>query len=412
MRLIKSYGKKLILKELKKSCKFFFKEANTNKKSEGYGLIRDKTILANDVASIASVGYGLGALIIGVEHKWINYKKAYNRAEKTLDTFINNVEGKNGFYYHFINMQNGKREWNCEISIIDTAIFICGAITAGEYFGGAVKEKAEFLYKKVNWEWYTNKDSNYFYMGYKPEIGFWGTWDMYAEQLMLYVLGVSSPTFPINKSMYYEFERKKADYNEIKDIIYTYGGTLFTYQFSHVWINFMNLRDSEGVNWFNNSIKATKANHQYCIDNKHKFKTYGQNSWGLTSCLGPKGYCTFGAKPCDANLDIENDGTITPCGAIGSIVFTPKESIEAMEYYYNNFNKLWGKYGFKDGYNLEKDKPWFAKEYIGIDKGIEILMIENYFNGTIWKYFMRNKYVKDGLTKLGFVREKFISLEA
>ncbi len=111
-------------------------------------MIRDKTILANDIASIASVGYGLGALIIGVEHKWISYKNAYNRADKTLDTFINYVESENGFYYHFVNMQNGKREWNCEISIIDTAIFICGAITAGEYFGGAVKQKAETLYKK------------------------------------------------------------------------------------------------------------------------------------------------------------------------------------------------------------------------------------------------------------------------
>ena len=128
MRLIKCYGKKLILKELKSSYKFFIKEANTNKNSIGYGLIRDKTILANDVASIASVGYGLGALIIGVEHKWIDYRKAYERIEKTLDTFINYVEGKNGFYYHFVNIQNGKREWNCEISIIDTAIFICGAI--------------------------------------------------------------------------------------------------------------------------------------------------------------------------------------------------------------------------------------------------------------------------------------------
>ena len=135
MRLFKYYGKKLIMKELKKSYNFFIKEANTNKSSKGYGLIRDKTIFANNIASIASVGYGLAALVIGVEHKWIKYKKAYERASKTLDTFLYNVEGQNGFYYHFINIENGKREWNCEISIIDTAIFICGAITAGEYFG-------------------------------------------------------------------------------------------------------------------------------------------------------------------------------------------------------------------------------------------------------------------------------------
>ena len=243
MRLIKCYGKKLILRELKKSYEFFINEANTNKKSLGYGLIRDKTILANNIASIASVGYGLGSLIIGVEHKWISYKKAYDRANRTLDTFIYNVEGKNGFYYHFVNIQNGKREWNCEISIIDTAIFICGAITAGEYFGGTVKQKAETLYKRINWEWYRNKDTNYFYMGYTPEKGFWGHWDMYAEQLMLYILGAGSPTFTIDKSMYYDFKRKKANYKNIEDIIYTYCGTLFTYQFSHAWINFKNLKD-------------------------------------------------------------------------------------------------------------------------------------------------------------------------
>ncbi|MCI8833403.1 MAG: hypothetical protein HFJ19_04305 [Clostridia bacterium] len=403
MRFVKCYGKKLILRELKKSYNFFINETNNDRNSKGYGLTRDKTILANHIASIASVGYGLAALIVGVEHKWIKYEEAYYKANRTLDTFINNVEGKNGFYYHFINMETGKREWNCEISIIDTAIFICGAITSGEYFGKEVKEKAEILYKRVNWEWYRNKETNYFYMGYTPEKGFWGHWDMYAEQLMLYVLGVSSPRFPISKSMYNDFKKKKENYKNIKDIIYTYCGTLFTYQFSHAWIDFRNILDENSINWFENSIKATKANRQYCIDNKEKFKTYGENSWGLTACLGPNGYCSFGSKPCDINLEVENDGTITPCGAIGSIVFTPKESIKAMEFYYNKFPKLWGKYGFKDGYNLEKEKPWFAKEYIGIDKGIELVMIENYLNSTIWKYFMKNKYVQQGLKKLGFV---------
>ena len=405
MKIIKSYGEKLILKELKKSYNFFIKEAKKKKNSKGYGLVRDKTLLANHIASIASVGYALGALVIGVEHKWLKYDKAYNRANRTLDTFINSVEGKNGFYYHFVNMETGKREWNCELSIIDTGIFICGAITAGEYFGGEVKEKAEELYKRINWEWYRNKDTNYFYMGYSPEKGFWGKWDMYAEQLMLYVLGVSSPTFPIDKSMYYEFIRERSNDKDIKDIIYTYCGTLFTYQFSHAWIDFRNKKDLDGIDWFENSIKATKANREYCMDNMKNYKTYGPNSWGLTACLGPKGYSGgYGAKPCKTDLEIENDGTVTPCGAIGSIVFTPKESIEAMEYFYNTFPKLWGKYGFKDGYNLDGSKPWFAQEYIGIDKGIEISMLENYLNGTIWKYFMKNKYVQEGLEKLGICK--------
>lgn len=108
----------------------------------------------------------------GVEHKWISYKNAFDKAVKTLDTFINNVEGTNGFFYHFVDMNTGKRQWNCELSIIDTAIFICGALTAGEYFGKEIKVKAELLYKNINWNCYTNKETNYFYMGYKPEKGF------------------------------------------------------------------------------------------------------------------------------------------------------------------------------------------------------------------------------------------------
>lgn len=407
MRLLKSSENRILMKELKKSYNFFMKEVNLDEKSKGYGLIRDKTEFAKEIASIASVGYGLAALVIGAQHNWIRYEEAYKRANKTLDSFIKNVEGKKGFFYHFVNMKTGKREWNSELSIIDSAIFICGAITVGEYFGKEIKEKAEILYKRINWEWYRNIENNYFYMGYTPEKGFWGAWDMYAEQLMLYVLGVASPTFPIDESMYDSFLKKKKDYENIKDIIYTYCGTLFTYQFSHAWIDFRGKKDLDGVDWFENSIKATKANRQYCIDNQEKYKTYNENSWGLTACIGPKGYSGgYGAEPCDAKLSIENDGTVSPAGAIGSIVFTPEETLKAIKYYYNKFPKLWGKYGFKDGFNLEGTKPWFSKEYIGIDKGIEIVMIENYLSGTIWKYFMKNKYVIDGLNRLGITKGK------
>ena len=399
MRIFKKYGDELLIKELRRSYNFFIKEVNLDLNTNGYGLIRDKAMCAqhSDIASTASVGYGLAALIIGVKRGWISYNKAYERVNKTLDTFLKNVEGENGFYYHFVNINTAKREWDCEISIIDTAIFMCGAIVAGEFFQGQVKEKAEKLYTRINWEWYRNKENNYFYMGYKPENGFWGQWDMYAEQLMLYVLGVASPTFPINKEMYYDIKKEKSDYGEIKDIIYTYCGTLFTYQFSHAWIDFRNTRDKDGINWFDNSIKATLANRKYCIENSKRFKTFGKDSWGLTACIGPKGYSGgYGAKPCVANIDFENDGTITPCGAAGSVVFTPELSIKALENYYNNFPKLWGKYGFIDAYNLESGE-WYSNEIIGIDKGISMIMIENYLTQFIWKYFMKNEYVQNGL---------------
>ena len=405
MRLLKRYGDKLLEKELKASYRFFIKEANVDLKSEGYGLIKDKDMYADEIASIASVGYGLAALAIGCNRNWISYPEAYKRVSKTLDTFLNVVEGKNGFFYHFVNMDTGKREWDCEISIIDTAIFICGAILAGEFFQGRIKQKAEELYRRVNWEWYRNKENNYFYMGYKPETGFWGHWDMYAEQLMLYVLGVASPTYPISKTMYNDMKKETSTYEGIKDIIYTYCGTLFTYQFSHAWIDFRDRKDENGIDWFENSKKATIANRLYCIKNKDRFKTFGENSWGLTACLGPNGYSGgYGAMPALADLDQQNDGTVSPCGAAGSIVFTPELSIKALENFYNHYPKLWGKYGFIDGYNLENGE-WYSKEVIGIDKGISMIMIENYLSQFIWRQFMKNEYVQKGLEMLNISKK-------
>lgn len=406
MRILVCKGEKLLKKELKGDFNFFIKEANTNKNSKGYGLIRDKNKLAPEIASIASVGYGLAALAIGVKRKWISLEKAYDRANRTLDTFLNNMESTNGFFYHFINMETAKREWNSEVSIIDTAIFICGAILAGEYFQGEVKEKANQLYKNINWDWYCDKNVNQFYMGYSPEKGFFGHWDMYAEQLMLYILGVASPTFPVDISVYNDFKKPIASYEEIKDIVYTYCGTLFTYQYSHAWIDFRGRKDTNGIDWFENSIKATLANRKYCIDNSDTFKTFGKNSWGLTACVGPKGYSGgFGAMPALSKLE-ENDGTISPSGAAGAIVFTPELSIKALENYYNHFPKLWSNYGFKDAYNLENSKEWYSEECIGIDKGISMLMIENYLTSFVWKYFMKNEYVLQGLEKLNITSKK------
>lgn len=407
MRSVKLKGKEIIEKELKGCYNFFLKEANNNNKSRGYGLVRDKSEFAPEIASIASVGYGFAALVIGTERKWIRYNKAYERINKTLDTFLCNMHEENGFYFHFVNIETAERAWNSEISIIDTAIFICGALLAGEYFGNEVKEKTKILYEKINWKWYLDEKVNQFYMGYSKENGFWGHWDMYAEQLMLYILGVASPTHSIDKIVYDSIKKEKADYLDIKDIIYTYCGTLFTYQYSHAWIDFRGLKDKDEIDWFNNSVKATLANREYCIKNSNKFKTFNENSWGLTACVGPKGYSgSYGAMPALTDLNIENDGTISPCGVIGSVVFTPSYSLNAVEYYYNNFPKLWCKYGFRDSYNLEMDKPWYSKECIGIDKGISMVMIENYFTGLIWKYFMKNEYVQKGMRLLGFTKEK------
>ncbi|KAF2961176.1 hypothetical protein AS161_01940 [Fervidobacterium sp. 2310opik-2] len=365
---------------------------------KSYGLILDNT-REKAVASIASVGFGLSGIPIGIEHGWITKAEGRERAKRTLETFLNNVEQKEGFFIHFVNMKDGKRTWQSEVSVIDTALFLMGALTVGEYFGGEVKDLFEQIYSRVNFPWYLDKENNQFYMGYSYERGFWGHWDKYAEQLMMYFLGVASPTYPLEPSVYWAFQRDIGRYKDY-ELIYTYTGSLFTYQFSHAWIDFRKITDKSGVNWFENSVKASLANWEYCKDMHDKYKTLHEYSWGLTACDSPSGYRgDFGAPP-SANNNTQHyvDGTVPPCGALGSIVFVPEIVEETVRYYYEKVPQLWGKYGFKDAYNLDKD--WTSEVYIGIDKGIELLMIENYLSGLIWDIVMKNEYIRKAIKML------------
>ncbi|MCG8501165.1 MAG: hypothetical protein MJB12_12240 [Firmicutes bacterium] len=391
--------------ESRKCFDFFWNEATTDFDSPGYGLIRDRVPGDDKISSIASVGFGLTALVIGVERGWITYDQGHERALGTLHTLLNNVEQVNGFFYHFVDMDTAKRAWNCEVSVIDTAIALNGAITAGEYFGGEIKEKAQQIYERVDWNWYRDPNRNQFYMGYSPENGFSGWWDFYAEQFMLYFLGAASPTHPVNANMFYDFIRNYKAYGDYPAFIHSWFGSLFTHQFSYAWFDMRNKVDREGVNWWRNSVIASKVSRQFSIDNADKYRTFGPNSWGLTACDGPDGYSgLYGTPPSGFNNDQHKvDGTVPPAGAAGSIVFTPQEVIDTLQNYYNNHPDLWGKYGFNDAYNLDVTPVWYAEDVIGIDKGITLLMIENYRTGLVWDLFMKNKYVQAGMKKVGLV---------
>ena len=398
----------VVLEELEAGFKFFWETANTKEGSSGYGLIPDRFITNTNapgsVASIASIGYGLSAIPIGIEYGWITKEEGYERALKSLQTLWN-MKTTHGFYYHMVNRMTGIREWSSEVSVIDTAICVNGALTVGQYFGGEILKLAQDIYFRVEWNWYYDSSCYKFYMGYKPESGFEGYWNEYAEQLMVYVLAAGSPTSKVGKQAYnfMKFNSKKADATSNYGSFYmTWTGSLFTYQFSHAWIDFRNIEDPQGVNWFENSINASKASLAYAVKNSGKYKTYSEVSWGATACDGPSGYCgPYGAGPSSGNAHV-SDGTIPPCGAIGSIVFTPEASIAAMKNY-RTYDRLWSKYGFKDAYNLDvSDAGWYGNDIIGIDKGISVLMIENYISDFIWNMFMDNKYVQAGLEELGF----------
>ncbi|BAM00289.1 MULTISPECIES: glucoamylase family protein [Caldilinea] len=396
--------REVIAYEMKGAFDFFWEQANTDPNSPGYGLVRDRYPGAPGISSIASVGFALTAYPIGVEKGYISHAEGRERASRTLDTLLR-LERVEGFFYHFLDMQSGARAWNSEVSTIDTAILMMGVLTAGEYFGGEVQAKAEQLYRDVNWPWFVDESRKMFYMAYRPEKGFEGYWDFYAEQLMLYVLAAGSPTHPTDDSPYYSFRRHLGRYGDGEPFIHSWFGSLFTHQYSHAWIDFRGYVDREGVDWWENSVRASKAHYDFAVDMQERYQTLGPRSWGLSAADGPDGYSgLYGAPPSGYdNRAHRVDDTVPPYAAIGSILFLPKEAIDAMLYYYS-IEELKGRYGFVSAYNLSRN--WFSRDVIGIDKGIALLMLANYENDQVYRISMNNAHLLAGLDRLQIVRSK------
>lgn len=343
-------------------------------------------------SSIAATGFSLAVLAIAQSHGWISYQNAYGQILKTLETAYSRFQNEHGFFYHFLDPKTGRRVWGSEVSSIDTALFVAGALFAAQHYRGSpVEALARKIYERVDWKWMLNNSGN-ICMGWKPETGFLPYyWDSYSEHLILQALAIGSPTCPVPASTWHQWKRLEEEYRG-KKIFYSYTGSLFTYQYAHAFIDFRKLVDN-GINYFDNSRDATLANREFCLENSGEYKTYGENSWGLTACLGPGGYKAYGALPGQAY----HDGTIAPYGSAASIVFTPEESIRALRALFDGHSeRLYAKYGFKDGFNL--DKNWYAYEHLGIDQGITVLMIENYLTENVWKKFMRLPPVQRWIT--------------
>ena len=378
-----------------------------------YGLVRDRYPDAAGVASSAATGFALSALPIAVSYNWISDANARERASKTLDTLLT-LPNINGFFYHFISMETGARTWNSEISGIDTAILMMGVLTAGQYFGGDIQTKANALYARVNWNFYRNPSRDMYYMSYNPDTSkFSGAWDVYGEQLMMYVLGAGAPnaSYRIPKSMFYKFSRPtgnltstESDAINTNNFIYSWNGSIFTYQFSHAWIDFSGKTDDNGINWYNNSLNACGAAYNYALEEGGGSRpTLSPVAWGLTACDGPNGYLgNHGSRPAGTLL-LKNDDIIAPYGAVASMPFTPTQSLAALNNYYG-VTGLTGEYGLKDAFGTTSGgSSWIASNYVGIDKGITLLMLANYVNpsNSIWTITNQNEYIQNGLAFLG-----------
>ncbi len=354
------------------------------------------------IGSTGATGFGLSALCIGASRRWVGEREARERALATLRFFRDRIASPHGFYYHFVDVRTGERSWSSELSSIDTALFIAGALTAGQCFAGTeVQEIASALYARVDWEWMrTNggvmSDAFTIAMGWTPEREFLKErWDWYSELMILYLLGLGSPTHPIPAKSWEAWQRPTGEYAGHRCIE---GGPLFMHQYTHAYVDFKGRKDRLGYDYFENSINCTLANRQFTIDHKDKFKTYGDHVWGLTASDTPTGgYDAYGAPPSGWS---KHDGTINPSAAGGSIVFTPELSIAALRTMYDRYgHKLWGRYGFSSAFNV--DRNWWSREVIGIDTGITLLMIENYRSGLVQRMFMSHPAIPKALELAG-----------
>ena len=415
----------LMERELKGCFDFFWEEWNDDPKSPTYGMSNGDYVGFNQYSPIPieHQGFYFTAIIIGVERGWISREEGEKRIIITLKT-LRDLKRINGFWYHFIDPDTGKRGWkdshNIELSNASTGTMLLGALAAAEFFGGEVEKLTYELYEAMNWKWFTNPETKHPYLACYPEDlpknvphginkeGMFGGWSAYSEHIFLYILAAGAPReeFSTGADPYYAMKTYKGSYKGEK-FIFCGTGAAFTYQWTHAFIDFRNLRDKLDRNWFYNSRHAALAARQYAIDNADRITGLGPNSWGMSACISPStGYSgAYGSYPIGAGYKLLEDGTVAPYGALSFLPFTPKESIDALNHMYQ-IPGLVGEYGLYDAYSYvtkaNGDLPWIGKSYLGIDKGLVLLMFENYSTQLIWKLLHQNKSIQKGLKRLAF----------
>ena len=403
---------------------YFLKEANPDN-----GLVPDST-RQGAPCSIAPTGFALAAYPVGVERGFISRKDAIKRTLTTLRFFWNSSHGPEpdatgykGFYYHFLDMKTGRRTWDCELSTIDSTFLIAGALTAAEYFNRDTEDEREIrtlavaIYARADWQWARNRKDTVTH-GWRPESGFIKyRWQGYNEALLLYVLGLASPTHPLPEKTYQTWTRTY-EWKSLYGYEFLYAGPLFIHQLSHMWIDFRGIQDEymrrKAIDYFENSRRATYIQQQYAIRNPRGFKGYGEHIWGLTASDGPgpaskkiggrsRRFYDYSARGVPNGPD---DGTLAPWGVVASLPFAPEIVLPSIQYFDKTFPSMTSKYGFKCSFNPTfsgaSGKEWISKGYYGLDQGPIVLMIENYRSGFLWRLMRRCPYIIDGLRRAGF----------
>ena len=399
---------------------------------------------ARTFSSVAAIGYGLTAYAIGAERGYVTRAAA---AERTLATLrflwqlpqgetATGVAGHKGFFYHFLDYDRGLRFEQVELSTVDTALLLGGALFCQSYFTGSapaevsIRAYADSLYRRVDWTWPRNRPPA-INMGWKPEEGMLPfDWRGYNEAMIVYILALGSPTHPVEPAAWEEWT-KTYHWRDFYGQQHLNFAPMFGHQYSHVWVDFRVIRDAymrgRGIDYFENSRRATLAQRAYAIDNPYKWVSYGPDQWGLTASDGPRDgpitvdgiprvFYTYAARGA-AWGEIRDDGTVAPTAVGGSVPFAPEVTIPtliAMREKYGD--RLFTKYGFLDAFNATFPRSgltsqtgmvvpgvaWFDTDHLGIDQGPILAMVENYRTGLVWRVMRTNPYIKAGLKRAGF----------
>jgi hypothetical protein len=349
-----------------------------------------------NVASSASTGFGLSALCVGAQRGWISKDEAAARARTTLKFFVEKAVSEHGWFYHWLDSRSGARAWNSEVSSIDTALLLAGALTAKQCFSGdpEIGPLVDKIYARLDFKWMLNGEKYLLSHGWTPEKGFISyRWDTHSELMLLYLLGLGSPSAPLPPAAWRAWKRPAAHYGEFSFI--SGAPPLFIHQYSQAWVDFRGKKDGK-TDWFANSVKATAANRKMCVDLAGKFPGYGPEMWGVTASDSVSGYRAWGGPPATPDID----GTVVPCAAGGSLMFTPELSLAALKAMKQAYGgKAYGVYGFADAFN--PSTGWIDTDVIGIDVGITLLSAENLRSGSVWKWFMANKEIIAGMKAAG-----------
>jgi hypothetical protein len=393
------------------------------------GLVADTSRKASP-ASIAVVGFALSAYAVAAERGWLAREDAAARTLVTLRFFETSAQGSgpgatgyNGFYYHFLDRESGKRVWQCEVSPIDTSLLLAGVLTASAYFTKATFTEVEIralaleLYGRVDWDWARNGKATVAH-GWKPECGFlhYG-WEGYNEAAILYVLGLASPRHPLPATSYAEWTATY-QWERIYGCDLLYAGPLFIHQFSHAWIDFRKIQDSfmkeKGSDYFENTCRAVDVQREYARRDPNEYGTYGGDCWGFSAGDGPgcrpmrvrgraRRFFEYTARGVPYGPD---DGTIAPAAALASLPFAPALTLSAVRHFLELYPEWEDTGRLPSGFNRTApgadSRGWISEGYFGLDQGIILLMIENHRSGLIWKLMRNSAPIRTGLKRAGF----------